>query len=41
MLSPGEYHFKSTGEIVVNPDFMTSWTITRPSPNEVTEDDWR
>lgn len=31
----GEYRFKSTGEIVVNPDFMTSWTITRPSSNEV------
>ena len=31
----GEYRFISTGEIVVNPDFMTSWTITRPFPNEV------
>lgn len=30
----GEYHFKSTGEIVINPDLMTSWTITRPAPNE-------
>lgn len=29
----GEYRFRSTGEVVVNPDFMTSWTITRPSPN--------
>ena len=34
----GEYRFNSTGEIVINPDFMTSWTITRPSPNEVMED---
>jgi len=23
---PGENHFESTGEVVVNPDFMTSWT---------------
>lgn len=34
----GEYRFKSTGEIVINPDFMTSWTITRPTPNDVKED---
>lgn len=30
----GEYRFRSTGEVVVNPDFMTSWTITKPDPNE-------
>ena len=37
----GEYRFKSTGEIVVNPDFMTSWTITRPALNEVRfKDEW-
>jgi hypothetical protein len=34
----GEYRFTSTGEIVVNPDLMTSWTITRPTPNKVKED---
>lgn len=31
---PGEYRFKSTGEVVVNPDLMTSWTINKPDPNE-------
>lgn len=24
---PGEYHFNTTGEIVVNPDYLTTWTI--------------
>lgn len=24
---PGDYKFKTTGKVVVNPDFMTSWTI--------------
>lgn len=24
---PGEYKFRSTGDVVVNPDFMTTWTI--------------
>ena len=32
---PGEYQFRSTGEVVVNPDFMTSWTINKPNPEEV------
>ena len=27
---PGEYRFRTTGEVVNNPDFMTSWTITKP-----------
>jgi hypothetical protein len=27
---PGEYRFRSTGEVVTNPDVMTTWTITRP-----------
>jgi hypothetical protein len=32
---PGEYRFTSTGEIVVNPDYMTTWTISAPkSENE-------
>ena len=30
----GEYRFRSTGEIVLNPHYMTSWTITKPDPNE-------
>lgn len=31
---PGEYRFRSTGEIVVNPDFMTTWTIHKPKPED-------
>lgn len=27
----GEYRLKSTGEVLVDPDLLTSWTITRPA----------
>jgi hypothetical protein len=27
---PGEYRLKSTGEIVVDPDLLSTWTIRRP-----------
>ena len=27
---PGEYRFRSTGETVVDPDLMTTWTIHAP-----------
>ncbi len=27
---PGEYRLRSTGEIVVNPDYLTTWNINRP-----------
>jgi len=27
---PGEYRLRSTGETVVDPDFLCTWTITRP-----------
>lgn len=27
----GEYKLRTTGELVVNPDFISTWTITRPS----------
>lgn len=30
----GEYRLRSTGEIVVNPDLLTSWTINKPKPEE-------
>jgi hypothetical protein len=33
--TPGEYRFKSTGEVIVNPDFMASWTIHEPKPEEL------
>ena len=27
---PGEYRLRSTGEIVVDPDYLTTWNVTRP-----------
>lgn len=27
---PGEYRLNSTGEIVVDPDYLTTWTVKRP-----------
>ena len=27
---PGEYRLRSTGEVVVNPDFLSTWTIYKP-----------
>lgn len=27
---PGEYSFRATGEVVINPDYMTTWTIHEP-----------
>lgn len=27
---PGQYRFRSTGEVVVNPDLMTTWTVKEP-----------
>jgi hypothetical protein len=35
----GEYRLRSTGEIVVDPDFMTSWTINSPPPGFRAEKD--
>jgi hypothetical protein len=29
---PGEYRLRSTGEVVVDPDFIANWTITAPAP---------
>ncbi len=28
---PGEYHLHSTGEIVVNPNYLTTWNINLPN----------
>lgn len=36
---PGEYRFRSTGEVVVDPELMTSWTVTSP-PGEPAEGAW-
>lgn len=27
---PGHYHLRSTGEVVVDPDFTSSWTVRSP-----------
>ena len=29
---PGEYRLRSTGEVVVDPDYTAAWTVTRPPP---------
>jgi len=36
--SPGEYRLRSTGEIVVDPDFTTSWTVREPAPGDHPDD---
>jgi len=28
---PGEYRLRSTGEVIKDPDLLTTWTITEPS----------
>jgi hypothetical protein len=28
---PGEYRLRSTGEVVSNPDFLTTWTVHPPA----------
>jgi hypothetical protein len=28
--SPGEYRLRSTGEVISNPDYVTSWTVDPP-----------
>ena len=30
---PGNYRFKTTGQVIVNPDYMTTWTIRMPEDN--------
>jgi len=29
---PGEYRLRSTGEVVVNPDYTTTWTLKEAPP---------
>lgn len=29
---PGEYKLRSTGEVVVNPDLLATWTVTQQKP---------
>lgn len=28
----GEYRLRSTGEVIVDPDLLTTWTINKPKP---------
>ncbi len=28
---PGEYRLRTTNEVVSNPDYLTTWTITKPN----------
>ncbi len=32
---PGDYRLKSTGEVVVNPDFLTQWTLEESRPENL------
>ncbi len=29
---PGQYRLRSTGEVVTNPDFTCTWSVSRPRP---------
>ena len=31
---PGEYRLRATGEVIVNPDYLTTWQMKEPDPNE-------
>jgi hypothetical protein len=35
---PGEYRLRSTGEVIVNPDLISTWTVNAPTSN-VDEDE--
>src|SRR5262245_37598104 len=35
---PGEYRLKSTGEVVVNPDFLVTWTVYPPKQDGGAQD---
>lgn len=32
--APGNYRLKDTGEVVVDPDFLSMWTVYPPKPSE-------
>jgi hypothetical protein len=32
--APGEYRLRSTGEVIVDPDLTSSWTIQKPAPSK-------
>lgn len=31
---PGEYQLRATGEVVVDPDYLSTWTVKSPPPEE-------
>jgi len=31
-VGPGEYRLRSTGEVVVDPDYLAKWVMTEPAP---------
>jgi hypothetical protein len=31
---PGEYRLRSTGEVVINPDYLCIWSVHAPSPDK-------
>lgn len=31
--NPGEYRLRTTGEVVVDPDLLTTWSVTKPCEN--------
>ncbi len=31
---PGEYRLRATGEVITDPDFITTWACKEPDPNE-------
>ncbi len=33
LASPGEYRLRSTGEVVVNPDLLWTWTVVEAADN--------
>ncbi|WP_139042153.1 hypothetical protein [endosymbiont of Riftia pachyptila] len=33
--SPGEYKLRSTGEVVIDPDYISSWTVHNADENSV------
>ena len=32
--APGHYRLRSTGEVVIDPDFTSSWSVIAPKPGE-------
>ena len=37
--SPGRYTLRSTGEVIVDPDFISSWTVHDPAPGQERDSD--